>query len=231
MHARWAGIALAAVVAALSAAPAQAATLTVDTPCYRAAEPAGDLVLAGGGFTPGGLVLIGSGDTTIDSAVADAKGNFRLKYPIPAPPQTGKHAHEAQFTFTATDSGDATLTAAVTFSTANVFGDYNPGTSLHPETTRVRFSAFGFAVGLPATAARPKVYVHYVSPKGKVAKTALVGTATGVCGSIKATALRRLFPFAPARGRWTLQFDTRKVYKRGVGSRFLYDRSLTLTIS
>ena len=220
-----------AVVAALGAAPAQAATLTVDSPCFRASDPAGDLVLAGSGFTPGGLVLIGSGDTTIDSAVADAKGNFRHKYPIPAPPQTGSRAHEAQFTFTATDNADATLTAAVTFSTANVFGDYNPGTSLHPETTRVRFSAFGFAAGLPTAAVHPPVYLHYVSPKGKVAKTVLIGTGTGVCGSIRTTALRRLFPFTPSRGRWTLQFDTRKIYKRGVGSRFLYDRSLTLTIS
>ena len=222
---------MASVVAALSAAPAQAATLTVDKPCYRAADPAGDLVLVGSGFTPGGLVLLGSGDTTIGSAVADAKGNFRQKYQIPAPPETGKRAHEAQFSFFATDNMDQTLTSTVTFSTANVFGDYSPDESLHPESVRVRFSAFGFGVGLAATAPRPPIYLHYVNPRGKLKRTVLLGIGAGVCGSIRRTPLRRLFPFRPTRGKWTLQFDTHKLYTRGTGNRFLYDRSLTLTIS
>ena len=221
---------MAAVLAALSAAPAQAATLTVEKPCYRATDPAGDLVLAGSGFTPSGLVLLGSGDTTIGSAVADAKGNFRQKYQIPTPPETGRNARDSQFTFSATDNTDTSIAASVTFRTAQVFGDYNPGESLHPNTVRVRFSAFGFAAGFAAGTPAPTVYVHYVSPNGRHKLTVSLGRGSGVCGSIAKTKLRRLFPFKARRGTWTLQFDTRKVYKKASGSSTNWDR-LTLTLS
>jgi len=220
---------LAAVLAALSAAPAQAATLTVEKQCYRATDPAGDLVLVGSGYTPGGLVLLGSGTTTIGSAVADAKGNFRQKYQIPAPPDAGLNAHDAPFTFFATDNTDGTLNATVTFRTAQVFGDFNPGESLHPDTVRVRFSAFGFAAGLPPGSPNPIVYLHYVTPKGKPKLTISLGRGTGVCGSIAKTRLRRLFPFRAQSGTWALQFDTRKVYKRATGSATNWDR-ITLTL-
>jgi hypothetical protein len=42
-----------------------------------------------------------------------------------------------------------------------------------------------------------------------------LGTATGACGQLKATAQRRLFPFSAERGTWKLQVDTRKAFRRG----------------
>ena len=234
MHSLRARIAVASLVAALAAVPAQAqaATLTGEKPCYAATDPPGDLMLIGTGYAPSSLVLLSSGGSIIGTAVTKADGTFRQKYQIPGPPQTGKDAHEAQFSFTATGNDDPSLTASVTFSTANVFGDFSPGTSLHPETVRVRFSAFGFGAGLAAGAQMPTVYLHYVNPRGTVKKTITLGRGQGVCGSIRKTQLRRLFPFKPTRGKWTLQFDTRKVYKRGTSATpYPYDRSLTLTLS
>lgn len=223
---------MAAVIAVFAAAPAQAATLTVEKPCYVATDPPGDLTLVGSGFTPSSLVLLSTGTITIGSAVSGPDGKFRQRYQIPGPPDSGAGAHESQFSFTATDNTDQTIVASVTFSTAHVFGDYNPGDSLHPETVRVRFSAFGFGAGRAAGAQPPIVYVHYVNPRGKSRRTISLGRSSGVCGSIPKTALRRLFPFRPSRGKWTLQFDTRKKYTRGTSnSTFLFDRSLTLTIS
>lgn len=221
---------MAAVIAALSAAPAQAATLAVEKPCYRATDPPSDLTLVGTGFTPSALVLLSSGNSTIGSAVAGADGSFRQKYQIPSPPQTGKHAHEEQFTFTATDNVDTTIAASVTFTTTDVFGDYNPGDG-DPAKLKVRFSAFGFGAGLPSGVQPPIVYVHYVTPKGKLKRTISIGRGTGACGTIRKTKLRKLFPFRLVGGTWSLQFDTRKVYHRATSaSPFLWDR-LKLTIS
>ena len=230
MHARWAGIAAAAVVIGFAAGPAQAATLAVESPCQRAATPARDMTFVGTGFTPGEVVLLSAGSTTVGNAVAGADGSFRQRFQTPAPSQTGSHAHEAQFTFTATDNTDPTITAGVTFRTADVFGDYNPGDG-DPTTLKVRFTAFGFAAGLPAGAQAPIVYVHYVTPKGKLKRTISLGRGSGPCGSIPRTKLRKLFPFSLVPGTWALQFDTRKTYTRGKGSSpFLWDR-VTLKLS
>lgn len=233
MHARPAGIAIASVIAVLAAAPAQAATLSVEKPCYAALDPAGDLTFVGSGYPPSSLILLSSGDVTVGSAVSDASGNFRQKYQIPGPPDTGKNAHEQQFTFAATDNVDSSITASTTFSTAHVFGDYSvvSGGS-NPYKMRVRFKAFGFGAGLAAGTPAPPVYIHYVNPRGKVKRTISIGQGSGVCGSIRTSKVRRLFPFKPTRGKWTLQFDTRKTYKRGTStSSFLFDRGLTLTLS
>jgi hypothetical protein len=58
-----------------------------------------------------------------------------------------------------------------------------------------------------------------VRPSGKAARTIRLGTATGVCGAIKQTRPRHLFPFTAERGTWILQFDTRKEYERATSKR------------
>jgi hypothetical protein len=75
----------------------------------------------------------------------------------------------------------------------------------------VRFSVDGFGL----LDAQPDVYVHYVGPGGKVRQTVDLGMARGVCGHLAPTSPRRLFPFRARAGTWTLQFDTRKRYKKG----------------
>ncbi len=95
----------------------------------------------------------------------------------------------------------------------------------------MRFAAYGFGVATPPGAPMPTVYVHDVDPRGKLRRTISLGKGTTPCGTIAQTPLRRLFPFDPRRGRWTLQFDTNRTYRRATGvSRFVFDR-VTLTVS
>jgi hypothetical protein len=66
------------------------------------------------------------------------------------------------------------------------------------------FQVWDFGTGV-------KVYLHYVSPSGHVRKTVTLGTAGGQCGYLK-THKRKVFPFSPGKGRWTLQVDTKHAY-------------------
>ena len=72
--------------------------------------------------------------------------------------------------------------------------------------------------GFSETGARRTVYVHYVRPNGKVRATYRLGRARGVCGKIKRTAQRRLFPFRADPGDWRLQFDTQPRFVKGSSS-------------
>ena len=75
----------------------------------------------------------------------------------------------------------------------------------------MRFKVFGFGL----VTANPIVYLHYVRPNGKLKRTIRLGRAQGVCGQIKRTARKKLFPFSAERGKWKLQFDTRRRYRKG----------------
>ena len=75
----------------------------------------------------------------------------------------------------------------------------------------MRFKVFGFGL----VTANPIVYLHYVRPNGKLKRTIRLGSAQGVCGQIKRTSRKKLFPFSAERGKWKLQFDTRKRYRKG----------------
>ena len=79
----------------------------------------------------------------------------------------------------------------------------------------MRFSINGFGLVRPGAS----VYVHYVSPSGKVRRDVRLGTAKGMCGKIRMTRQRHLFPFPAERGRWILQFDTNKTYARATRRR------------
>ena len=237
MQLRLAGLVITAALFALSAGSAQAASLSVTSPCLRATLPAGDMTITGTGFAPSSQILLYSGTTTptpqtsiFDSSATDASGTFSVKFTIPAPPESGKSINEAQFTIAASDS--AFTIASVTFDTTRLFADYKLGPAARdPQKQKVRFSAFGFGAGLAAGAPAPPIYIHYITPRGKLKQTVLLGSGTGPCGSITKTALKRLFPFALTRGTWALQFDTRKGFTRGkITSRFLWHR-LTVTLS
>ena len=58
---------------------------------------------------------------------------------------------------------------------------------------------------------RRAVYVHYVGPSRRVGRSYALGTAAGQCGHLR-TRARRVFPFSPSVGTWTLQVDTSKRY-------------------
>lgn len=219
---------LAALALALLAlaASASAAQVKVDRACYPGTDTA-PVKVSADGFTPGETytLLLNGGVTT--SGTVDAGGAVNLEIDAPPPPDRGKRAYDADFKL---EIRQGPLSASTAFRTALVFSDFNPGNG-DPLKLRVRFSAFGFGVATAPGAQQPEIFVHYVSPKGKLKKTVSLGRGQGACGSIRSSAKLRLFPFKPANGRWTLQFDTRLGYTKGKPtSRFPWD-SLTLDVS
>jgi hypothetical protein len=196
------------LVAALVAAPAaSAATLTTDSNCYQETQ---EVVLNGSGYVPLSTITVLRGDTAIGTAQADANGNFQRKTP-PTPELPGS-TRESINNISATDGVN---TAATRYRSTKVFADFAPGSG-NPRTLRVRFSVFGFGLARP----RASVFLHYVRQStGQVRRTIRLGTVRGTCGVIRRTKKRRLFPFAPERGTWILQFDTVRRYERATSRR------------
>jgi len=77
----------------------------------------------------------------------------------------------------------------------------------NPNTLRAPFEVWGFA----SDGRRQTAYLHYVDSGGGVRMTVALGQTGGQCGYLL-TGRRRVFPFTPSRGRWTLQIDTAASY-------------------
>ncbi len=212
--------------ALLAPAAANAATAAVDRACYPG-DGSSVVKITGSGFTPGGEVQLQIGGGIVGVTAADAAGDVSTTFPVPAPPEGGPSKWEKAYDITLVDGA---VRATTSIRSARTIADFRP-TRGSPATIKVRFSAYGFGVATPAGSPMPAVYVHYVDPRGKLRRTVSLGAGTTPCGTIRRTALRRLFPFDPRRGRWTLQFDTSRAYHRATGvSRFVFDR-VTLTVS
>jgi hypothetical protein len=192
--------------AAVASAPAaSAATIQTDTRCYQEQQ---EVVVRGAGFTPLSTVNVARNGKVFASATADANGAFVGKFATPVTPD---EVRERLYQLSASDMIN---TAATTYRSTKIFANFKPGSG-NPSTLRVRFTVNGFGL----VRRRAPVYVHYVSPKGKARRTVRLGTAAGVCGRIDRTRQRRLFPFAAERGKWILQFDTRRQYERATSKR------------
>jgi hypothetical protein len=147
------------------------------------------------------------------SGTVDATGAINGTFIAPS---LAKGTNEHMYTLGVQEGANAPST---TFLVTQLFADFQPSKG-DPTSLRVRFSLFGFGLQGAST---PPVYVHYIRPNGKFRKTYRLGTARGACGTIQKTAKRRLFPFGAARGRWRLQFDTAKRFRRGTSkSDFLF---------
>jgi hypothetical protein len=190
---------------AAGAGTAGAATLTTDTRCYQETQ---DVVVSGAGFTPLSAVTITRDDAVLGTAQADANGAFRNKFATPELPGA---VRERAYRLSATDM---LSTATTGYRATRIFANFRPSSG-NPSTLRVRFTVNGFGL----TRRRAPVYLHYVSPKGSARRTIRLGTAGGVCGTIRATRPRRLFPFNAQQGTWILQFDTRRTYQRATSKR------------
>ncbi|MDX6705471.1 MAG: hypothetical protein QOF69_2799 [Solirubrobacteraceae bacterium] len=196
---------------ATTPATASAATLTTDTGCY---QETGEVVLSGAGYTPLTTVSVARDSKPLGTAETDANGAFQRKFETPELP---RNAREKLYELSATDPLNVAYTR---YRATKVFADFVPPTG-NPKTLKVRFSVNGFGL----VSRRPSVFLHYVGPRGKARRTVRLGMATGVCGLIRQTRERHLFPFDPQRGNWILQFDTNRTYVRGTGrSRFPWVR-------
>lgn len=197
---------LVAFAATAAAAPAaSAATIQTDTRCYQEQQ---EVVVRGAGFAPLSTVNVARNGKVFASAQADANGAFVGKFPTP---ETPDEVRERLYQLSATDM---ISTAVTTYRSTKIFANFKPGSG-NPATLKVRFTINGFGL----VRRRAPVYVHYVSPKGRERRTVRLGTATGVCGRIDRTRERRLFPFDAERGKWILQFDTRRQYERATSRR------------
>ena len=198
---------LAALVACLTGAAGAhaAALLRTDTRCYQETQ---EVIVSGTGFAPSSIVTISRDGEVLGSTQTDAAGAFRNKFDTPELPQD---VRERLYRISATDS---TSSAETSYRATRIFASFRPRKG-DPSTLKVRFSIFGFGL----VQRRAPVYLHYVRPGGRVARTIRLGTATGVCGAIAQTRERRLFPFEAAKGVWILQFDTRAKYERATFKR------------
>jgi hypothetical protein len=195
------GLAVAALLAAITAAPpATAATLKTLSRCY---QERGDVVATGSGFAPNRLVTVSRDGTTIGTATTDAQGTFKGKF---ATPKLAQGTQELVYDLVATDGATSALAR---YRATKVLADFTPGSG-NLKTLRVRFRIRGFNL----LERKSSVYLHYVRPNGTVRRSVRLGMARGTCGHIVRTRRRSLFPFSAQRGRWTLQFDTRRTYER-----------------
>jgi len=200
------------------ATAASAAEIRVDRPCFADPSDREDTVqLSGSGFTPNSAyqVTLDGQPLTGGSGRTDGAGNVSGKFVAPSVRTVSRTARQHRFRLGVQEGANQPVTS---FTVSRLFASFRPATG-DPTTLRVRFSLYGFAL---QGAARPPIYVHYVGPSGRVARTTRLGSATRACGFLR-TKRRRLFAFTPRRGGWRLQFDTRKRYTRGSArSSFLF---------
>lgn len=205
--------AVAAVLALAAAVPAaaSAAQIQTDRSCYQ--DNTGTIAVSGNGFEPNQSYQVTLDGQPLPNGTGstDAAGGIAGSFPTPELAGSSVHA----YTLGIVQGANAPTTG---FSVTPFFADFTPGSG-NPKTLRVRFKVFGFGL----VTAHPVVYLHYVRPSGKLKRTIRLGRAQGVCGQIKRTARKKLFPFGAERGKWKLQFDTHKRYRKGSrGSSFLF---------
>lgn len=195
-------------------AAAQGAALQTDRTCYLQTDKT-TVTVSGSGFTPSRPYSVSLNGTALTGGpvAIDANGAMQGAF---EPPSLGND--ELQRTFTVAVTSDA-LSASSVFTVTRLKANFTPSTG-DPKKLKVRFSVAGFGLAME----HPDVYVHYITPAGKLKETIRLGKATGQCGRIVRTAKRRLFPFTvPKLGKWQLQFDTSKRFTKGVtGSSFLF---------
>lgn len=189
------------------AAPATAAaraTLTTDARCYLQGA---QLQMTASGLAPNAPLTVvldgrqlsyGDGSTP----ASDAAGTFASSFATPAlAPDAVQRRHVLLVS-------DGMRKPRARFTVTRPAGaDFQPSSG-DPRTLRARFRVWGF--GVDGANGNP-VWLHWVSPRGTVRRNAALGTTAGDCGALT-TQPRRVFPFAPAAGRWVLVFDMHPRY-------------------
>lgn len=195
-------VATAVLASAVLALPANAgvATLTSDKPCYGGADT---VRLKGTGFTPGSGVSFTvqeNAQTPVrlrETATSDATGTFDLG--LPAPFTTTKDRRVQ--TVTAIDEVNPAITAARPVKLSIVRVKVRPQSGRPSRVRRIR--ATGFTTG-------STLYAH--KTRGKSKKTIRIGRLRGGCHSLSVRA--RLFSRTAKVGKYRIQFDTFRKYKR-----------------
>ena len=187
---------LTAVAISVVAAPAQAAVLNANKPCYREGDAKDPVVFGGGPFTPGGNVNVTRDGLPIGTLETDAAGNISgvlTRPPIIDP------ANERSFTLMATDQVNPGLTGTLTRLVSQLDVNVRP-TGGKPAVKR-RISARGFTGG-------GSLYAHVVR-RGKT-RNVRIGALTGPCGTLSTK--KRVFSKKAKNGTYRVQFDASPSY-------------------
>jgi hypothetical protein len=203
-----AAISIAAALTAAGASAAQAASVTVDHPCYYSFGRAHErIVLTATGFKPRVQVnLTFLGNTFHTNDFTDSAGRVRANFPAPALRGT-----RGRLTLTASDG---TNTATTNFYLTDVKADFNPSSGA-PSRLKVRFTITGLGAVLDFLGRNPhdSVFAHYIRPNGRLKDTRQFGHLSGPCGDLK-TSKTRLLPYSSEAGLWTVFFDTNRRYRK-----------------
>jgi hypothetical protein len=157
--------------------------------------------VSGSGFARGHLYDIAIDGVDFGQRTTDARGAFRARL-IPGGLGAGIIQHVSYLNAT-----DGTVDATTSFTLTRGTGARFLATGGDANTLRAPFQAWGFALD----GKRRGLYLHYVSPSGRVRTTNYLGRTSGRCGYLQ-TAPRLVFPFNPALGRWNLQIDWLRTY-------------------
>lgn len=178
-------------------ATAQAATLEASRTCYPNGK---EVVLTGDGFAPDAAITFTvNGRRISGNAIAGDEGGFTVTYPPPTAET------QDRLVIGATDS-EGTAARTRLFVTRQRAVTAHPAKTDNVRTWKAVFKLWGFRRG--------KAFVHYIAPNGRHRKTVKLGRLKGPCGRLR-TRKRRVLPFAnPSYGKWKLQFDTRRRYRK-----------------
>ena len=198
---------LLAVLAAVLAVPAGASaapSVAFQRGCYLDTAVSPKANFTARGFPARSTVYVSLDGDALGTDRTNGAGMLTRSVPVPPHPGTDPESrHVLEIT-------DGTHAATAILRATSHLATFAPTTG-DPTKLKVRFSVFGMRVPSGGST----VFLHYVTPKGKLRKTVALGTPHGACGHILRSQKRRLFPFAPSDGRWTLQFDTHRTYSKG----------------
>jgi hypothetical protein len=201
-----AAVSIAAALSASSAAAADAATVSLDHPCYFRTSSVGERInFTLSGFTPNAPLQVRFAGRTLTGTVKP-DGTQSGFFTTPT-----LSFNQQRFALSATDGVN---TAGTTVNATKLLGDFTPSNG-RPETLRAHILAQGLGAVLDFLHRRPHgtVYAHYVRPNGKLKANRRLGSLSGVCGSMR-TGRIRLLPYSSELGTWRVYLDTNPTYKR-----------------
>ena len=184
----------------LALAAAGGPVVHTDRGCYLVGQRVG---VSGAGFAAGRQFDVAIDGIDFGQSTTNSAGEFSSSL-IPGGLEAGQ-AQEVDHL----DATDGTRTAVTNFTVTRRAGGRLEATSGNPHSLRAPFEVWDFT----PNGGRRTVYLHYVRPSGRSRSTVAIGKTGGQCGYLR-TRRRRVFPFSPSLGTWTLQLDTSPSYQR-----------------
>jgi hypothetical protein len=172
-----------------------APTVHTDRGCYLIGQ---QVKVSGSGFAPDRSFTVTIDGVDFGESTTDSGGGFSSSL-VPGGLGAGVAQHVDHLV-----ASDGSHTAGTTFTLTRPRGARFLATRGNPHTLRAPFELWDFGAG-------KAIYLHYVAPSGHLRKTVRLGAGGGQCGYLK-TRRRKVFPFSPSKGRWTLQIDTQNRY-------------------